>query len=91
MKPLIGEVTSTKRAKTATVVVARMTVHPVYQKRIRVKKKFHAHNKLGAKEGDRVKIRECRPLSKTKRWQIIEIIKKDKKVKKDMKSKKKKK
>lgn len=75
MRQLTGIVTSTKMAKTATVLVERFKVHPVYKKRIRIKKKYHAHNEFGVKEGDRVKIGACRPLSKTKRWKIIEVIK----------------
>jgi len=76
MKPLIGIVTSTKMEKTATVEVTRIKVHPIYKKRVKVKKKFHAHDEIGVKEGDKVKIQECRPISKTKKWKIIEIIKK---------------
>lgn len=75
MKPLIGTVTSIKREKTATVEVVRFKVHPVYRKRLRYRKKFHAHDEQGVKEGDLVKIKEVRPLSKTKRWKIIEVIK----------------
>ena len=76
MKILEGVVTSTKMAKTATVLVERFKVHPLYKKRIKVKKKYHAHDEIGVKVGDRVKIQECRPISKTKRFKIIEVIKK---------------
>jgi len=76
MKILEGVVTSTKMAKTATVLVERFKSHPLYKKRIRVKKKYHAHDEIGVKIGDRVKIQECRPISKTKRFKIIEVIKK---------------
>lgn len=76
MKQLIGTVTSTKMEKTATVEVERIKVHPIYKKRTKVKKKFHAHDEIGVKEGDKVKIVETKPLSKTKRWKIMEIIKK---------------
>ena len=76
MKPLIGIVISTKMQKTATVSVERIKVHPLYKKRLRVKKKYHAHDELGVREGDRVRIKECRPISKTKKWRIIEVIKK---------------
>jgi small subunit ribosomal protein S17 len=76
MKTLMGRVTSTKMDKTVTVEVVRVKVHPVYKKRTRVKKKFHAHDEIGVKEGDRVKIQESRPMSKTKRWKITEVIKK---------------
>jgi len=76
MKILEGVVTSTKMAKTATVLVERFKVHPLYKKRIKVKKKYHAHDEIGVKVGDRVRIQECRPMSKTKRFKIIEVIKK---------------
>lgn len=76
MRPLTGIVTSTKMDKTAVVSVVRIKVHPTYKKRLRVKKKYHAHDEIGVKEGDQVKIKECRPISKTKKWRIIEIIKK---------------
>ncbi|MGB9706846.1 MAG: 30S ribosomal protein S17 [Microgenomates group bacterium] len=74
MKILEGVVTSTKMKKTATVLVERFKVHPLYKKRVKVKKKYHAHDQLGVKVGDRVKIQECRPISKTKRWKIIEKL-----------------
>lgn len=74
MKPLMGVVTSTKMTKTATVEVARIKVHPVYKKRFKVKKKYHAHDEIGVKEGDRVRIVETKPISKTKRWRIVEIV-----------------
>lgn len=76
MKPLIGTVTSSEMQKSATVEVERIKVHPIYKKRIKIKKKFHAHDEIGTKIGDRVKIIETRPISKTKKWKIIEIIKK---------------
>jgi len=76
MKSLIGTVISTKMEKTAAVEVERIKVHPIYKKRIKVKKKFHAHDEIGVKEGDKVRIQECRPISKTKKWKIVEVIKK---------------
>jgi small subunit ribosomal protein S17 len=76
MKQTIGVVTSTKMAKTAVVLVERFKLHPIYKKRVRIKKKYHAHNEIEAKEGDQVKISPCRPISKTKKWKIVEIIKK---------------
>jgi len=75
MKPLIGIVTSAKMKQTATVLIKRIKVHPIYKKRFRVKKKYHVHDEIGVKEGDRVKIKGCRPLSKTKKWKIIEVMK----------------
>lgn len=76
MKPLIGTVTSTKMETTVTVEVTRIKIHPIYKKRVKVKKKFHVHDEIGVKEGDRVRIQECRPISKTKKWKIVEVIKK---------------
>jgi small subunit ribosomal protein S17 len=76
MRILEGVVTSTKMAKTATVLVERFKSHPLYKKRIKVKKKYHAHDESGVKVGDRVRIQECRPISKTKKFKIIEVIKK---------------
>jgi len=76
MKSLIGTVASTKMEKTATVEVERIKIHPIYKKRIKVKKKFHAHDEIGVKEGDKVRMQECRPISKTKKWRIVEVIKK---------------
>jgi len=76
MKILEGVVTSTKMTKTATVLVERFKSHPLYKKRIKVKKKYHAHDEIGVKVGERVKIQECRPISKTKKFKIIEVIKK---------------
>jgi len=76
MKKFTGLVTSTKMNKTATVVVVRLKVHPIYKKRMKMKKKFHAHNELGVKVGDRVIIGETKPMSKTKNWRILEVVKK---------------
>jgi small subunit ribosomal protein S17 len=77
MKPLVGTVVSNKLPKTVTVEVVRIKVHPVYKKRVRWGKKYHAHDDFGALPGERVKIKECRPVSKTKKWKVIEIIKND--------------
>ena len=71
MKPLKGIVVSTKMKKTATVLVVRQKIHPLYKKRMKLKKKYHAHDSLGVKVGDEVRIKSCRPISKTKRWRII--------------------
>jgi len=76
MKVFEGIVVSTKMQKTAVVAVERIKVHPIYKKRLRIKKKYHVHDELGVKVGERVKIEECRPISKTKRWRIVEVIKK---------------
>jgi small subunit ribosomal protein S17 len=58
--------------KTITVKVERRMIHPVYKKFIVRSKKYLAHDETNrAKEGDNVKIRECRPISKRKRWEIV--------------------
>jgi small subunit ribosomal protein S17 len=71
----IGEVVSTKMAKTIVVVVRRRVAHPLYKRIIGKQKKFYAHDEEGsAKLGDVVRIIECRPLSKLKRWKLAEIL-----------------
>ena len=74
MKALIGIVTSNKMDKTASVEVRRIRVHPIYKKRMRIKKKYHAHNEIGVKPGDKVKMVEVKPISKTKKWKIVEKL-----------------
>jgi len=73
-KHLIGTVKSDKGTNTAIVDITRFKVHPKYLKRIKVNKSYAAHNVLGAKTGDRVRIEETRPISKSKHWQITKII-----------------
>ena len=76
-KERIGVVVSDKMDKTITVRVDWVTHHPVYRKLVRRATKFKAHDeKDSAKMGDTVKIQETRPTSKTKRWRLVEIIKK---------------
>ncbi len=71
----VGVVVSTKMAKTILVEVSRRVQHPLYRRYITRKKKFMAHDEQGAaKVGDRVRIVECRPLSKRKRWQLDEVV-----------------
>jgi small subunit ribosomal protein S17 len=71
----IGTVVSAKTAKTIVVRVERRVPHPKFKKIIRVSKKFHAHDeKIEAKEGDKVRIRECRPVSKLKRWELVAVL-----------------
>lgn len=70
-----GRVVSNKMDKTVTVMLERKVKHPLYGKYIKRSTKVHAHddaNECG--EGDTVKIAQCRPLSKTKTWQVIEIL-----------------
>jgi len=76
-KARIGVVKSNKMNKTISVVVDKVGNHPVYNKLMRSKVTFKAHDeKNEAKIGDTVKIEETRPISKTKRWRLVEIIKK---------------
>ena len=71
----VGEVVSTKMAKTIVVEVSRRVSHPFYKRVVSRRKKFYAHDEEGtAKTGDVVRIIECRPLSKTKRWRLAEVI-----------------
>ncbi len=72
-----GIVTSDKMDKTIVVKINRTKVHPIYKKRYRVSKKYKVHDqKNEAKIGDQVIFEECRPLSKDKKWRLIEIKKK---------------
>lgn len=78
-KSRIGLVTSDKMDKTITVAVERKVKHPFYGKFLKKTTKFHAHdetNQCGI--GDTVRIMETRPLSRTKRWRLVEIIEKAK-------------
>jgi small subunit ribosomal protein S17 len=76
-KERIGEVISNKMTKTITVRVQRRFPHPRYKKVVTGYKKLYAHDeKSEAKVGDRVRIEETRPLSKIKRWRLIEIVEK---------------
>lgn len=69
---LEGNVVSNKTDKTVTVLVERRYMHPVYKKYIKKSDKFTAHDEQNlCKEGDRVQIIECRPISKTKRWAVL--------------------
>ncbi|MEZ0298020.1 MAG: 30S ribosomal protein S17 [Candidatus Methylacidiphilales bacterium] len=75
-KERTGEVVSTKMQKTIVVKVVRRVPHPRYKKIIKVSERFYAHDEKGeAKLGDRVLIRETRPLSKLKRWELAEVLK----------------
>lgn len=70
----VGIVASDKMTKTVTVRVDRLVKHPIYRKYVKKRKKFMAHDELGAKIGDKVKIVETRPLSARKRWRVVEIL-----------------
>ncbi|MBQ7150819.1 MAG: 30S ribosomal protein S17 [Synergistaceae bacterium] len=72
-----GIVVSDKMDKTIIVRVERMAEHPLYKKRIKRAKKYVAHDSENScRNGDEVRIRETRPLSKTKRWELLEITRK---------------
>ena len=74
-KRRVGTVVSNKMDKTVTVEVERLVSHPIYKKFIRRKAKYHAHDeKNECRMGDRVLLVECRPLSKSKRWRVKEIV-----------------
>ena len=81
----VGEVVSSKMAKTIVVEVTRRVQHPLYKRIVQKRKKFYAHDdKQEANVGDVVRIIECRPLSKLKRWQLGDIIRKAVQVAVDM-------
>ena len=70
-----GKVVSDKMEKTITVLIERRTLHPIYQKYVSQSKKLKAHDeKNDAKIGDTVRIIECRPISKDKTWNLLEIV-----------------
>ena len=72
---LIGTVVSDKTDKTVTVLVERKVQHPLYGKIIRRSKKYHAHDEDNAfRTGERVRIEETKPISKTKTWQVIDRV-----------------
>ena len=74
-KERTGIVTSDKMDKTITVSIERKVKHPIYGKFVKQTKKFKAHDeKNDARTGDTVKISETRPLSKTKRWRLVEVV-----------------
>jgi small subunit ribosomal protein S17 len=78
-KNMIGKVTSDKMDKTIAIRVETVKRHPLYKKTIKTSKKYKAHDENNeAKTGDIVKIMETRPLSKEKRWTLIEIVQKAK-------------
>ncbi len=69
---LTGTVTSNQNEQTVTVSVERRFTHPVLKKTIRKSKKYRAHDEKNAfNVGDKVRIQECKPVSKTKRWEVV--------------------
>ena len=74
-KSKVGVVTSDRMAKTVVVEIETVTHHPLYKRTIRRTKALKAHDEQNtAKVGDRVRIAETRPLSKDKRWRVVEIL-----------------
>ena len=76
-KVRVGEVTSVAGAKTITVTIHERIPHPKYKKMMNRTKRLHCHDEKGeASLGDTVRVMETRPLSKTKRWRLVEIVEK---------------
>ena len=74
-KELVGKVVSDKNNKTITVLVETYKKHPLYGKRVKYSKKYVAHDENNvAKEGDTVRIAATRPLSKTKRYELVKVV-----------------
>ena len=75
IKTVEGRVVSNKMDKTVTVLVERLVKHALYGKYIRRSTKLHAHDEDNScNEGDVVRVSECRPLSKTKNWRVVEVV-----------------
>ena len=75
LRTVEGRVVSNKMNKTVTILVERQVKHPLYGKYIRRSTKLHAHDEMNAcNEGDVVRVTECRPMSKTKNWRVVEIV-----------------
>jgi small subunit ribosomal protein S17 len=75
LRTVEGRVVSNKMNKTVTILVERQVKHELYGKYLRRSTKLHAHDEENVcKEGDVVRISECRPLSKTKNWRVVEVI-----------------
>lgn len=74
MKTFIGKVVSVRMDKTAVVAVETKKMHPLYKKSVKKTKKYHVHDEIGVKEGDKVLIVETRPMSSTKKWKIVEKV-----------------
>jgi|UniRef100_A0A6T5YVL4 small subunit ribosomal protein S17 len=78
MKELLGRVVSNKMMKTVTVMVERLYKHPRYKKYMRARKKYAAHDEENVcNPGDMVRLKHSRPLSRTKRWVVSEIVRKE--------------
>ncbi len=76
-KRRVGQVVSARMDKTIVVKATRLVQHPLYKRVVRAKRKFYAHDEHNeCREGDQVRIEETRPLSKLKRWRLVEVIRK---------------
>ncbi len=74
-KDLVGTVVGDKVSKTRVIQVERLVQHPLYKKVLKVRKKFYAHDEANqSKSGDKVRIEETRPLSRLKRWRVVEVM-----------------
>jgi len=74
-KVRVGTVVSDKMDKTIVVAVENFTTHPLYNRRLKVTKRLKAHDETNqCKIGDRVKVMETRPLSREKRWRVVEVV-----------------
>lgn len=74
-RTLTGKVVSNKMDKSITVLIERRVKHPKYGKFVRKSSKIHAHDEANlCREGDVVTIEECRPISRTKAWRLVEVI-----------------
>jgi small subunit ribosomal protein S17 len=83
----IGSVVANRMAKTIVVEVTRRVPHPIYKRIVTKRKKFYAHDEQGtAKVGDVVRIIECRPMSRLKRWQLGEVVRRAVQVTTDLSS-----
>lgn len=75
VRTLTGQVVSDKMDKSAVVMVERRVKHPLYGKFIRRSTRFHIHDENNeCKQGDKVTIQECRPVSRTKSWKLVEVV-----------------
>lgn len=78
-KTRVGLVVSDKMDKTVVVEVVRLYAHPLYKKRVKTTKRYKAHDEANeCRVGDKVRIEECRPLSKDKCWKVISVVEKAK-------------
>jgi len=71
---MIGRVVSTKLKNTATVLVTRVAMHPLYKKTFTRSKRYLVDDRIGVKDGDIVEIVKCKPVSKNKHWQILKVM-----------------